>query len=617
MYVSSNSDFIMKNGASESDPAASFCDHSLRRRLQLLLLAIILLVSLFAAVVLVLYERRNLELLHNTLYETVVVFSRSVERELREVERLSTGIMSDAVVQRLLVELEASEGGFPYQQLADDLVRRLLFLSGPNYVESIAVVDTRNRVTNSRSDFPHLYTLFPTDSVQRFRNTTAAREWLVSTEDERRMYLLRRVREVEGLSLRYIGTVVLIVDKDRLARATVQTPFHGDFQFAVASGDNLVYSTDAIVRSVFESESDMVGVSSYQVISAGDEQFFASSVYVPNRDLTYLYLIPYHLLFSGIQRFNASVIMFSIALLTLVLLFSRWIVRDVSTPIIDLAHRMRTLEEADFRNGHVSLESYHRSDEIGVLYREFEIMLRRVDSLVADSYRSEIALKDSQFRSLQAQINPHFLYNTLESINWFAQLAGDDVISDMVIALGTLLRESIDTRKTAVTIRDELGLLQQYLFIQSTRYAERLQVSFDVEPGCLDFAIPKLTLQPLVENSVRYSLDTSPDTCHVRIHGTTSSGTVFLYVEDDGPGMRPEYARAILSGHVKGKGSSVGIGNIQDRLRALFGSSAAIQIHTQPCMGTMVELSFPAVSEATLASMISEVSVHAATGYDS
>src|SRR5690606_2848016 len=146
-----------------------------------------------------------------------------------------------------------------------------------------------------------------------------------------------------------------------------------------------------------------------------------------------------------------------------------------------------------------SAEIILSKDEVGQIQRHFRIMLERINELIQENYIKQLVIKDTQFKALQAQINPHFLYNTLESINWMAKMSKQDRISQMVESLGYLLRLSISEQDSVITLHKELHIVQQYLVIQKLRFEERLDFQLDVPEHLVLCTVPKLSIQPIVE----------------------------------------------------------------------------------------------------------------------
>lgn len=575
---------------------------SIRRKLFAMLVAITMVVFLFGAVMFALYEKRNLDLSYTTLYETLDTFSRSVERELASVERLATDVMSDYYIQERMARLAEIPREYEWYQISDDLVRRLLIYTRPPAIPAIVLMDSRGRAVNSRNDFPDFNSVVAREAIEDFRASEEPYRWIVTPSEQSRLFLLRRIREARDLSFRYLGTEVVVLNKRFSMRQTTAHPFQEDLQIAILHDGMVAFAAGPDIESVLEERPP--NGTPYEIREIGGTTQFLAQVSSADRPLRYIYMLPYDLLFSDIQRLSGLLIAFAVVLFLLVVSLLVWVAQSVSSPIIRLANTMRALEEQGFTQTKLQAQSYDRPDEIGVLYHEFAVMLERIDTLINESYRTQLALKDVQFRSLQAQINPHFLYNTLESINWLAQLNEEPQIADMVQALGGLFRASVDTRRVIVTVAEELELVRKYVLIQRTRYGDRLVVRLD-EPGpAAETAIPKLTLQPLLENSIKYGLESAARPCDIAVSIEQNGGRMRVAVADDGPGMSEELVSAVLDGQVEPRGSGLGIKNIHERIERLYGGRGSVKIESEPGHGTRVVIEVPVLSEKELSARI-------------
>jgi two-component system sensor histidine kinase YesM len=582
-----------------------FRQASIRNRLILLLVSIVVGVFFFGSLMFLIHERKNMRLLYATLYETLSAFSRSVEREIVSAERLAVDIMSDGFVQERMRVLNDLPQNYAWYQVAQELISRLLSYSRLPDIPAIVCIDLEGRVINSRNDFPEFYTVLDVSEVESFRGSRDPFRWIITDAADNQFFYLRKIREIEQLSFRYLGTLVLVLDKSQLIKQTASHPFQAYMELAIRSDHTVVFASGAKINLVLENRP--IDKRLFETRTVEGRTYFLAQVSSQNKRLQYVYMLPYELLFSDLSRFNTMLILFTIVLFMAILGVSVWMAGTISEPIIRLANTMRIVEAGGFSETKLEVQAYNRRDEIGTLYREFAIMLDRIETLIHESYRTELLLKDTQFRSLQAQINPHFLYNTLESINWLAQLNDEEEIAQMVQALGSILRASIDTKRVVIMLQEELDLLNQYVLIQRSRYGDRLAVDIDASDSCCKYAIPKLTLQPLVENSIKYGLERSAKSCRVSINARTAGKLVRIDVVDDGPGMPSDFVKKLLEGHVEPQGSGIGIKNIHERLKRLYGAAGSLSIDSDVGKGTTVTITLPQMTEEELAPRIGVV----------
>src|SRR5690606_4633677 len=180
--------------------------------------------------------------------------------------------------------------------------------------------------------------------------------------------------------------------------------------------------------------------------------------------------------------------------------------RTITRPIESLNAKMKIVQKGNFDLASVSGDEQFPMDETGQMHRNFRIMISRINDLINENYRKQLAMKESEYKALQAQINPHFLYNTLESINWQAKIGGQKQISQMVEALAYLMRSSINQKEPLVRLAEEKTFILHYITIQKLRFEERLDFRMDIPEDLESCVVPKLVLQPIVENAIQYAL---------------------------------------------------------------------------------------------------------------
>jgi two-component system LytT family sensor kinase len=211
---------------------------------------------------------------------------------------------------------------------------------------------------------------------------------------------------------------------------------------------------------------------------------------------------------------------------------------------------------------------------------------------------AQLSLKEAELKALQAQINPHFLYNTLDSIQWLAVLQGAQDIQKTIQCLGQLLRHSLDRRSVIVNVSKELEQIRSYLFIQKMRYGEKLSYRINLEPGVLDFELPKLVLQPIVENAILHGVEPKAGSGKVSIEGWLASGDqAVIDVTDDGVGMAEEALaglKATLCGQEQAEAAQhLGLANVHRRLQHFFGEEFGLEVSSRPGAGSTVRIRIP------------------------
>ncbi len=283
-----------------------------------------------------------------------------------------------------------------------------------------------------------------------------------------------------------------------------------------------------------------------------------------------------------------AVVVLGAALLTSWLLF-----RFLGRPLRGLASAMESFEsDAD----HFAHKPVGGTREVQELSDSFEHMVLRIQELMTTVREEEINLRKTELKALQAQINPHFLYNTLDSIAWMCEQGRNADAVRMVHALARLFRISISRGHELIPIAKEIEHAESYLQIQMYRYKNQFTYDFDVDPDCLGYYCNKITLQPIIENSINHGLDLMVDEGRIDVLVRQDGDDIVFSVRDNGVGMSEEQIEAIMQ-HGPTDRTGIGIKNVNDRLKIYFGKSYGLHITSEPDIGTCVEIRMPKIKE--------------------
>lgn len=230
-------------------------------------------------------------------------------------------------------------------------------------------------------------------------------------------------------------------------------------------------------------------------------------------------------------------------------------------------------------------------DEIGMLYRGFGSMMKRIRTLINEVYLGKITQKEAELKALQAQINPHFLYNTLSLINWKALAAGEEDISRMTLAMSTFYRTALNRGRNVLQVEAELSNTRAYLEIQSMLHDGDFDYEIEVQPEILQCESLNLILQPLVENAIHHGIEEKTDgRGKISVRGWKEDNCVWFMVEDNGVGMEQKVADKILTMESKG----YGVRNVDERIRLCYGEKYAMKVESVVGKGTKMTIHFPA-----------------------
>ena len=273
---------------------------------------------------------------------------------------------------------------------------------------------------------------------------------------------------------------------------------------------------------------------------------------------------------------------------------NRLISRKISKPIRKLDESVKTYEAGGKTDIYIG-----GSSEIRHLGYSVQRSYERIETLMEEIIRQQNERRKSELDALQSQINPHFLYNTLESITWMIEAQKNEEAVIMISELAKLLRVSLSRGKTIIPVKDELQHSRSYMNIQLMRYKERFQMEFQTDKEIEDYCIVKLVIQPILENAIYYGVGNmdEDDEGKITVRGEKKEDDIYIIIEDNGMGMRKEVLENILKDNnkVPKHGSGVGVINVHSRIQLMFGEQYGLEIYSEPDEGTRVVIHIPAI----------------------
>ena len=303
-------------------------------------------------------------------------------------------------------------------------------------------------------------------------------------------------------------------------------------------------------------------------------------------------------LLSKSRQAQSVYVLTAIILVIVALLFSRFMARSITLPIQKLRDSMKKVQEGDFSVSDVVVDS---KNEIGSLTKSFDVMTHRIHELMEQNVHEQEEKRKSELKALQSQINPHFLYNTLDSIIWMAEGKKNEEVVLMTASLARLLRQSISNEDEVVPIANEVEYARGYLTIQKMRYKDKLEFQIEVDSSILYIPLIKLVLQPIIENAIYHGLKYKESKGLLIVKGFMKDGNAVLQVIDDGVGMDEETLAHIYDKHkVNYYSNGVGVYNVQKRLKLYYGEDYGITYTSELGKGTTATITIPGRQEGQI-----------------
>lgn len=375
----------------------------------------------------------------------------------------------------------------------------------------------------------------------------------------------------------------------------------GSVSYIVNERDAIVATSDQSLSGIYRLDYDTIKesfMSSNNFIERNilDTKVYAGFYSISNTDWFMVTILPAPPLIHESNHLMLQIALLYAGFLVLALIFANVLAHSITGRLSSVIRQMQTV-----RHGPPTpMESPQAHDEIGDLIDTYNYMTRKMYELMEKQAKAAEDLRIAEFNSLQAQINPHFLYNTMDMINWMALQGQTEEISHAVQSLSRFYKLTLSRKKGISTIARELEHVTIYVQLQNMRYHDSIELITDIPDELSEYQIPKLTLQPVVENSILHGiLEKESKSGTIVITGWMENEDIVLLISDDGVGIPPEILSTILSGkgNSQSGGTNIAVYNTHRRLQILYGKDYGLIYSSNPGEGTEVEIRFPAHSE--------------------
>ncbi len=538
------------------------------------------------------------DMLHEHASRSMNLSVAGIENEISNIEKLSMNMALDSRIQEQMISIRGVLSSYERVRKTEDFRNQVLqYMFAEKSISSIRFLNEegyefyagQNQVTNDEHE---LESIMASAKAQE-----GAAAWVEIGGDSPGLILAREIRSIFKPTLLPLGILMFRIDFRILVEQHFRPALNPDAKLLMLSESGVVYYRPGEeVFDSFDAKSvSFRGGTGYLLYDIGGSSYFLSYTKSAETGWTYISLIPYDEIFKQKEDLRNTIFLLIGGLLLIALLISFLFARGFTKPISLLTGQMKNAEKGDFDASLLTIRETSSMDEIGYLHKRFNSMIRNIQQLIDENYKKQIVIKDTEYRALQAQINPHFLYNTLNSINWMARRRGDDVTSMMVESLSGILRLSIDDKRAMITVREEIEFINGYMYIQKVRYGKRIDFAIEVPDSVMETPIPKFTLQPIVENAIYHAVDHVPGVCRIVLSAEIyrEEDVVVFSVKDDGPGLDQDKLERLRAFELEAKGTGIGLKNIQDRLTLLFGEPYGLEMDSEPSKGMTVRIVIP------------------------
>ena len=338
-------------------------------------------------------------------------------------------------------------------------------------------------------------------------------------------------------------------------------------------------------KEVFVNNLIDIAANTVNEAEVNNRKYILSSTRLENTDFLLYCAVPVDLVMDNNQRIMVFTLFFAIITFSFSVIFSIGFAKSLSRPISTMTQMMKQVEK-----GNLAVRcNCSKNDELGQLSQRLDLMVEKLDSLFKENLEKQDLLRTAELHSLKAQIDPHFLYNTLDCIRYMIKLGMCKEASKATSDLGILLKNSISNSKDMNTVFEAMHIINSYLEIVCLEHPDKFNIKMDINPNLYEIQIPKLLIQPIVENAIIHGLEDKMGIGNLSIKGTRGEDYIKFEITDDGNGMNEETLALVL----RGKSGSVAIQNIIKRLSLYYGDKATLEIKSEVGKGTQVVVKIP------------------------
>ena len=481
-------------------------------------------------------------------------------------------------------------------------------------VESICIVtnkrkfytyDSNSTDTNIKSTVMQNYTKI----INTAKSSNNKLAWFLDSKDSvvQGAYVVKLIYDKDDFT--EIGMMVVQINKSFLETVLQGLETEVMQNTAVLSEDDeIIISKDAtnangyekVISSIAESKNTLAEKKIKFYEDPNKKLFIAyTALTEPNwRIVTY---IPLKQLYSDVNSLRDRILILCICMMLFLGVTSILVSIDFLKPIKKLVKAMERMSIDNIKNSYIEVD---RTDELGFLHKTFNNMAKEIDHLVNWIYREQLTRKEAEIKALQSQINPHFLFNTLESINWMARLNNVPEISDTVSDLSSLLEASIGRDDKLITMEEEFIYIDKYINLLKRRFDDRITLIKEIDPTVLYLTIPRLLIQPLIENAVQHGIENNRSNGIITLTAKMNEDNITIEVIDNGSGISNEDLIRLNKGlemdnatYFKTFGSkkskSIGIENVNRRIKLFYGENYGVKIESKQHIYTKVSVILP------------------------
>lgn len=597
---------------------------------------LVILIFLFVPVALLLnYNFNQMESVLNE--KTSGLVQRNLEQIGNEIDNVTEDIMKIASMVSSNSVILANLSGYDYNDISDFESKSLLYLGAEDVIKISEVQKQIYYVKNNFFNYDSHIILFGADGNIYSALETVYDEWefklnYIKEYKNQNWYHILKGGEKTGVwtapftyeiagpegEKRYISLARTMKDyntQDILGTIMVNFSEDNFKKFLGSDFNGIVTLLNEDKQTIFssnsgEAENQSFSEQVYSKIPDRGKGYFSTEIEDKKYLLNYYSIekigwslvaaMPYKEVMEEITSLKTKTFTINIFIFGSFFIIALGLILYMLNPLKKLIWKIRKMKIGDHS---IELKNMEYYDDVSGIVNSFEYMMKRVEELIATVIIEQKYESDLKYEALRAQINPHFLFNTLNTIKWSAMMSGSENVSKMISALGKLLEVSMNKGEDEITLREELELTECYLYIQNIRFNDKFTLNFEAVEQVRNLKILKLILQPIVENSIIHGLKSKTSGGEIRISATIKENKLLVLVQDNGVGISKDKINHILDPEQDPKllkYSNIGLINIHERLKIKYGDEYGLIIESEEGKGTTVSILLPVIKSNSI-----------------
>ncbi len=558
-----------------------FRDMPLKRKIELIILGCVFFLSATAFLSIYCISRSHDKVLYRSVAANLSYAASEIHSDLLEVNELADMIFSNDTVQRQLPAAMSTDSREKKQSIETtvyNVLTNYMFNTAKQHISYITILQEESTICTYLVRFRKVPSEIRDDLVKRGNEAQGSTVWITDYSQDYGLFLVKELREAKDFSFRHMGTLIINVNPDTLIGQTsiFRSAYETPSLLLLEDGKTIYSSQELPQREISRLTSSLE--KNYTITEVMDQTLFAVKGYIPDYDWDYIAMVSYESIAWTVSLTTTICIGAMLLCAGTVLLLSARILAALTRHFDWLVKKMHLVGEGTYQFPANPYDYSQRKDEIGQLHTNFDSMAHKINTLITENYTNELLKKEAQLKSLESQMDPHFLYNTLDSIHWRANAVGAEDISQITTSLGYLLRMSLSKSSEPFTLRQELELVENYMAIQKLRYSQRLIYEMQIPKEYQNLLLPKFTIQPLLENAIRYGLDNSSDVCTITVSAVLSEDLLVIEVKNSGSSFEENLLEKLVNQEILPHGFGIGLLNIHQRIQIAYGDHFGLHL---------------------------------------